>query len=187
MTNRDRLVQSAQELLWERGYVGMSPRAIQDRAEAGQGSMYHHFSGKADLAAAAIDGMAIAFKEGADRWLAKPGTPLERIRGYLLRSREALKGCQMGGLAHDPEIVNEQRLRAPLEETFAWLHRRLKALIEEGQQSGEIAAHLKADEVAATLIAVIQGAYVLARSANAPDPFRKAMKGAVALLECHST
>jgi AcrR family transcriptional regulator len=42
-TSIDKLIETTQELLWERGYVGMSPRAIQDRAGVGQGSMYHHF------------------------------------------------------------------------------------------------------------------------------------------------
>lgn len=183
MTNRDRLVQSAQELLWERGYVGMSPKAIQDRAGAGQGSMYHHFSGKADLAAAAIEGMSAAFREGADRSLEKPGTPLQKIEGYLLRSREVLKGCQIGGLAQDPEIVGDDRLRESLEVTFAWLHERLRKLLEESQRQEEIANFIRADELATTLMAVIQGAYVLSRSANRPEPFRKAIKGALALLD----
>jgi TetR/AcrR family transcriptional regulator, transcriptional repressor for nem operon len=47
-------VDTTQELLWERGYVGTSPRAIQDRAGAGQGSMYHHFRTKQELAEEAI-------------------------------------------------------------------------------------------------------------------------------------
>ena len=51
---RTRLVNSAQELLWERGYVATSPKAIQARAGAGQGSMYHHFAAKSELAVAAI-------------------------------------------------------------------------------------------------------------------------------------
>jgi AcrR family transcriptional regulator len=55
MTARERLIASAQELLWERGYVGTSPRAIQERARAGQGSMYHHFKGKAGLFLAVAD------------------------------------------------------------------------------------------------------------------------------------
>ena len=48
MTTRYRLVQSAQQLLWERGYVAMSPKAIQERSGAAQGCLYHHFKGKAD-------------------------------------------------------------------------------------------------------------------------------------------
>ena len=65
MTTRDRLIQSAQELLWERGFVGMSPKTIQARSGAGQGSMYHHFKGKADLAAAAIEEQATVTKNVA--------------------------------------------------------------------------------------------------------------------------
>src|SRR3954453_13559214 len=54
-TAADRLIESTRELLWERGYVGTSPKAIQQLAGAGQGSMYHHFEGKPDLARAAIE------------------------------------------------------------------------------------------------------------------------------------
>ncbi len=70
----DRLVEATRELLWERGYVGTSPKAVQQAAGAGQGSMYHHFAGKRDLALAAIrrtagemDAAAGAVLEGGGR------------------------------------------------------------------------------------------------------------------------
>ena len=182
MTARDRLVQSAQELLWERGYVGMSPAAIQERSGAGQGSMYHHFKGKLDLAAVAIERSVLSFREGAERCLAMPGTPLERLRGYLLRSREALKGCQIGKLTQDPEIAAEPRLRQPIAETFDWLHTRLTGVIEEAQRAGEISPTLNADEIAATLIATIQGGYVLAAAAGSPAAFHRSIRGVLSLL-----
>ena len=182
MTTRDQLVQSAQELLWERGYVAMSPKAIQERSGAGQGSMYHHFKGKADLAAAAIKLSAAAFKEGAEKSLSAPGTAMERIRGYLLRSRKALKGCQIGKLTQDPEIAADKQLRAPIDETFIWLQGRLQGLIEEAQETGEISAAANASDVAAMLIATIQGAYVLASAARAVEPFDRAIRGALGLL-----
>ncbi len=40
MSTSERLIESTRDLLWERGYVGTSPKAILERAEAGQGSMY---------------------------------------------------------------------------------------------------------------------------------------------------
>ena len=183
MTTRDRLVQSAQQLLWERGYVGMSPKAIQQRSGAGQGSMYHHFQGKADLAAEAIERSAAAFREGAETWFSRPGSPLERIRAYMLRSRETLKGCQVGKLTQDPEIASDARLRAPLEATFTWLQQRLQGLVEEAQQAGEIAAELNPGEVAAMLIAVLQGGYVLAGAEASPEPFRRAVRGVLSVLK----
>ena len=180
MTTRARLVQSAQALLWERGYVGTSPKAIQERSGAGQGSMYHHFKGKADLAAAAIEKSAEAFKEGAEKCLSSSGTPIERLRGYMLRSRDALNGCQIGKLTQDPEIASTEQLRRPLDETFTWLQSRLQEVIEEAKSAGEIAIGTDTGEMAAMLIATIQGGYVLASAAGSPEPFHRAIRGAIA-------
>ncbi|GHG09444.1 hypothetical protein GCM10018791_23330 [Streptomyces zaomyceticus] len=49
MSTSERLIEATREPLWERGYVGTSPKAVQRAACAGQGSMYHHFAGKPDL------------------------------------------------------------------------------------------------------------------------------------------
>ena len=38
-STRDRLIDSTRELLWDRGYVGTSPKAIQELSGAGQGSI----------------------------------------------------------------------------------------------------------------------------------------------------
>ncbi len=75
----ERLIRSTQELLWERGYVGTSPKAIQAAAGAGQGSMYHHFSGKAELAKAAIERSAAEMRAAAEEQFNAPGTASERI------------------------------------------------------------------------------------------------------------
>ena len=182
MTTRERLVQSAQELLWERGYVSMSPKAVQERSGSGQGSMYHHFHGKADLAAEAITLSAAGFREGAEKWLSASGTPLERIKGYMLRSREVMKGCQIGKLTQDPEIANDERLRGPLDETFVWLQGRLRGVIKEAQKAGEISPELDEGDLAAMLIAVIQGGYILASASGSVKPFHKAIRGAISLL-----
>jgi AcrR family transcriptional regulator len=63
----ERLIRSTQELLWERGYVGTSPKAIQRAADAGQGSMYHHFSGKAELAKTAIERSGVELRAAAEQ------------------------------------------------------------------------------------------------------------------------
>lgn len=182
MSTRDRLVESTQELLWDFGYVATSPKAIQRRAEAGQGSMYHHFEGKPDLARAAITRTAQEMCAVADAELSGPGTPVERLTAYLGRERDVLRGCRLGRLAADPEVVASPALRAPLEETFAWLHGRVAEVLAEGQAAGELdGAHDPAD-LSAALLAVLQGGYVLARCAADPDPFDRAVRGALALL-----
>lgn len=178
----ERLIASTRELLWERGYGATSPKAIQERAQAGQGSMYHHFSGKPALALAAIRRSADELVAQVDEQLMGNGTALDRIRAYLLREREVLRGCPIGRLAQDTEIVHNEDLRAPLAETFEWLRGRLAELITQGQADGEFNAGLDPAAVAAALVSVLQGSYVQARAAGSTDPFDLAISGILALL-----
>ncbi|WP_420159458.1 TetR/AcrR family transcriptional regulator [Nocardiopsis sp. CNT-189] len=72
---RERLIESTREPLWERGRTGTGPRAVQQRAGAGQGSMYHHFSGKPDLALAAIERSAEELRDRAEAEFSAPAPP----------------------------------------------------------------------------------------------------------------
>ncbi|MEV4331282.1 TetR/AcrR family transcriptional regulator [Streptomyces sp. NPDC049597] len=182
MSTSERLIEATRELLWERGYVGTSPKAIQQQAGAGQGSMYHHFSGKPDLALAAIRRTADDMRAAADAVLGGPGTAHERITTYLLRERDVLRGCPVGRLTMDPDVVASDALRAPVDETLAWLRGRLAAVVDEGRESGELSAALVPSEVAATIVATVQGGYVLARASGSTAAFDAAVRGLLALL-----
>jgi TetR/AcrR family transcriptional regulator, transcriptional repressor for nem operon len=182
MDTRERLIESARELLWERGYVGTSPKAIQERSGAGQGSMYHHFHGKPDLALAAISRSAEELRGRAEARLSGPGTAVERITGYLRRERDALKGCPVGRLTQDPDVMGDPELRGPVTETFAWLTARMAGLLEEGRANGELDPGLDPETTAGALVAVLQGAYVLARAAGSAEAYAQAIDGAVGLL-----
>src|SRR4051794_23610935 len=116
MDTRQRLIESTRELLWERGYTGTSPKLIQDRAGAGQGSMYHHFPGKAALALAAIQQIADEGRENAERDMAAEGTAYDKIATWLRRERAIQRGCRVGRLVQEPDIVANEELRRPLAE-----------------------------------------------------------------------
>ncbi|MGK5630964.1 TetR/AcrR family transcriptional regulator [Streptomyces sp. URMC 123] len=186
-TASERLIESTRELLWERGYVGTSPKAIQQRAGAGQGSMYHHFGGKPDLALAAIERTAQEMRATAEALLGGPGTAIERITAYLRRERDVLKGCPIGRLTQDPDVMADPVLRRPVEETFAWLRTRLAEVLTEGRERGEPVAGLAPEATASTVVAVLQGGYVLARAADSTEPFERAVDGVLALLADRAT
>lgn len=177
-----RLINSAQELLWERGYVGTSPKAVQQLAGVGQGSMYHHFASKADLAVAAVTRSAGQLEEAVETMLSAPGSSLDRLCAYLSGDRDVLRGCRIGRLAYDPEVVVDPQLHEPVERTFAWLVARLAQLVTEAQRAGELPDQLDPNSLAATVVAVVQGGYVLARAAGTVEPFQQAADGAMALL-----
>ncbi|MFE1753524.1 TetR/AcrR family transcriptional regulator [Streptomyces anandii] len=185
MSTPERLIDSTRELLWERGYVGTSPKAILERAGAGQGSMYHHFKGKPDLALAAIRRTAEEMRATAEAVLDGPGTPYERIEAYLLRERDVLRGCPIGRLTMDPEVVASSELRAPVDQTLDWLRERLARIVEEGREQGQFAASLDGEEIAAAVLATVQGGYVLARASGSPAAFDTAVRGLLSLLAPH--
>lgn len=71
----------------------MSPRAILDASKVGQGSLYHYFSGKTDLARAAMDEFESELLADAERTLGDTTqAPLARVIAYLRAPRSALRG-----------------------------------------------------------------------------------------------
>jgi len=184
MDTRERLIESTRELLWDRGYTGTSPKAIQERSGAGQGSMYHHFGGKQDLALAAIERNAADLAAGADADLSGPGTVPERIARYLRRERAALRGCPVGRLTMDPDVMADPDLRQPVGDALAVVRGRLAAVLEEGRANGELDPSIDPATIAAALVAVLQGGYVLARASGSADTYAQAVDGILGLLAC---
>jgi AcrR family transcriptional regulator len=182
MSTSERLIESTRELLWERGYVGTSPKAILERADAGQGSMYHHFKGKPDLALAAIRRTAEEMRDTAAGVLDGPGTPYERIEAYLRRERDVLRGCPIGRLTMDPDVIASAELRAPVEETLDWIRGRIAGIVEEGKEQGQFVPSLDGEEIAAAVVATVQGGYVLARASGSPAAFDVGVRGLLSLL-----
>ncbi|MDT0468748.1 TetR/AcrR family transcriptional regulator [Streptomyces gibsoniae] len=182
VSTQERLIESTRELLWDRGYMGTSPKAILERSGAGQGSMYHHFKGKPDLALAAIRRTAEEMRATAQAVLSGPGTPYERIEAYLRRERDVLRGCPVGRLTMDPDVIASDALRAPVDATIDWLREQLAQLVEEGKEQGQFARALDAEEIAATVLATVQGGYVLARASGSPAAFDTAVRGLLTLL-----
>ncbi|MFI6369796.1 TetR/AcrR family transcriptional regulator [Streptomyces sp. NPDC050546] len=182
MSTSERLIESTRELLWERGYVGTSPKAILERADAGQGSMYHHFKGKPDLALAAIRRTAEELRAAAEGVLDGPGTPYERVEAYLRRERDVLRGCPIGRLTMDPDVIASHELRAPVEGTLDWIRGRIAGLVEEGKEQGQFVSSLDGEEIAAAVVATVQGGYVLARASGSPAAFDAGVRGLLSLL-----
>jgi TetR/AcrR family transcriptional regulator, transcriptional repressor for nem operon len=186
MDTRERLIESTRELLWDRGYVGTSPKAIQERSGAGQGSMYHHFQGKQELALAAIERNTADLVTRADADLDGPGTVTERVARYMRRERAALRGCPVGRLTTDPDVMADPDLRRPVEDAFAAVLERLTRVLDEGRRSGELDPSVDPAVTATTLVAVLQGGYVLARASGSRDTYSQAVEGVLALLAGHA-
>lgn len=145
--------------------------------------MYHHFHGKEALAQAAVQRNTEEMRARIARELAPGASVVTRIRAYLTRDRDALKGCQFGRLVQEPEVIDAPALRAEVQEMFAWIRGQLATVISGGVDSGEFRPDLDPIRTAAAVAATLQGAYVLARAAQDVAVFDDAVEGVLALLE----
>jgi len=170
------------ELLWERGYAATSPRDVMARAGVGQGSMYHHFSGKHELA---VEALSTVTKDltGESSLLEGEGSPLERIKRYLSVPRPGTQGCRVGRMTQDPQVVVDAELIAIVAGAFDTMLDRWEQAISDAIAAGELPTTIVPTELARTLAAVIQGGYVLARAKGEQGPMDAAIRGVTSLLD----
>ncbi|GAA2183987.1 TetR/AcrR family transcriptional regulator [Brooklawnia cerclae] len=182
MSSRERLTEAMASLLWERGYAATSPKDVMTRAGVGQGSIYHHFAGKHELAVEAFSAVVDEAVGKADA-LAGDGSPVDRMERYLSKPREGTRGCRVGRMTQDPQVVADSELIEMVDGAFDAIADRWCAVIAEAVADGELPASVVPEELARTLIAVIQGGYVLARARGSQEPMDAAIRGMITLLE----
>ncbi|MQM25935.1 TetR/AcrR family transcriptional regulator [Glycomyces albidus] len=182
MSSRDQLTGAMAELLWERGYAATSPRDVMARAGVGQGSMYHHFGGKHELAVEALSSV-VGKVTGESSVLEGEGSPLERIKRYLTAPRPGTRGCRVGRMTQDPQVVADAELISIVASAFDTVLDRWERAITAAIEAGELPDTVVPADLARTLAAIIQGGYVLARAKGEQEPMDAAIRGAVAMLD----
>lgn len=181
MRSREKLTHAMADLLWEDGYAATSPKRVLTRAGVGQGSMYHYFSGKHELAVEAIRELADQYVENASV-LDEDAPPLDRISRYLMQPRPGLRGCKVGRLTQDPQVFADDEMIGLVAGAFDVALSKWTKVIDEAIACGELPAETNSTQLAMTLASVLQGGYVLARAYRSQKPMDEAIAGAISLL-----
>jgi len=126
---RTRILMTAMELFWEKGFGSTSIADILSRSQVHSGSLYHFFPGKQDV----LVGVLELYRDGIEEWLLKPNwdgveDPVDRIfallNGYRIQliTTDCTYGCPIGNIAleiHEPD----PQIRELLAANFAnWSH-----------------------------------------------------------------
>lgn len=165
---RHRIVMTAMELFWEKGFQSTSIADILSRSQIHSGSLYHFFPGKQDVLAAVLE----AYRDGIEEWLLKPAwsgvdDPIERVFALLAGYRTQLVttdctyGCPIGSLAlelHEPDL----KIRELLSINFVqWVDAIERCLEDAG---GRLPAALDRRQLAEFTLTVMEGAIMQART-----------------------
>src|SRR5439155_1026157 len=112
VNTRDRLVDSARYLFWDRGFAGTSMADLLAHAGVNSGSFYHFFESKEALLREVLESYLTALRPlVVNPAFEQTGDPIERIFAILAGYRERILqtqckyGCPLGRLALeiDPE------------------------------------------------------------------------------------
>lgn len=162
-SKRADILDAAKALMWECGYEAMTPRALIERSGAGQGSLYHHFDGKFEVAVAAMEEIKAEETAAVEAMFRADRAPLERIEAYFARERDALRGCRMARLVNEIQM-REPRFRAPVSAYLGRIESLLTQAIEEAIAAGVLRPRVAAPALAVALLSIVEGGYVLARA-----------------------
>jgi AcrR family transcriptional regulator len=168
LPTRDRLIDVAMRLFWEKGYGASSVADILREARANSGSLYHFFPTKQDLLVAVLE----RYREGLYPMLLAPiwgaiSDPIERIFALLAKYRELLVqtdcfyGCPIGSLAlelHEPDPPVRQLLAANFD---GWTDAIRRCLEDAG---GRLPPDLDRQELAVFVLTTMEGGVMQART-----------------------
>ena len=182
MSKRQALIEAAKTILWNEGFEAMSPKKVMRASGAGQGSLYHHFDGKEHLAAVALEELDIDMRAVADELFSTEKEPLQRLSDYLLKPRDALKGCRFGRLTSEQSVF-DGRLSEIVSGYLRYVGALIETALEEAQKNGQLPQALPAVAFTKTILAIVQGGYVLARGTGDASQMQQALEGAWAMIE----
>ncbi len=179
LSTRERLIDAAMALFWEKGYANTSMSDLLAAAKANSGSFYHFFPSKEDLLLAVLDryvpllhpAMLGPAWEGID-------DPIERIFALLGRYRmlilqtDCTYGCPIGRLALEigPE---QQEVHRRLAKNFDGWTAAVRGCLE--QAADRLPADIDRERLSGFVLAVMEGGVMLSRSHRDVKPFDEAV------------
>lgn len=192
LETRNRLLAAAAQLMWERSFHATGVDELCEKAAAKKGSFYHFFPSKTDLAIAAIetswDQTKKAFFEpifsAGGSGLDQLKTLLESVYRYqldLATQKGGFLGCPFGNLGQEMALQNE-RIRGVLQIIFEAHCRYLETALCKATMSGEIPPGDN-NERAHNIFALLEGLLLMAKVANDPQVFRRALPSVMRLVD----
>lgn len=176
---RDRLLDATQELIETGGYFGAGLNQVVAVSGAPRGSLYFHFpGGKDQLVGESIRRAGLAIGDSLGALAESTDSVPEFVDGALTQLGDRLeqsgwrKGCPVATVALETSATNDPLQQACSEVYTSW----------EAELRARLADRPNADDLAVTILALIEGALLLARAHRSREPLTRIARQIGALL-----
>jgi TetR/AcrR family transcriptional repressor of nem operon len=187
---RQKLLDAAQELMLTKGYTDTSVDEICAAAGLTKGSFFHYFEGKEHLGMLLAERFHTAKQQMFQAAPCRQKTdPLERVFGFvdflieMSRSPMAAKGCLLGTFVQELSQTHP-KIRAVCAVCFDETANALKQDLDEAKAKYTPDAPWSPQSLAQHLLAVAQGAIILAKARQDPKSVEESLGHFRKYLEC---
>lgn len=163
---RDQIIDSAFQLMLQRGINGFSYRDISEPLGIKNAAIHYHFPNKMDLVKALLHENHQVLRKGTAEFMAYGGPARPQLEGmfaFVLHQIDCGRPiCMVGALAIDYDELDTGIKNANdrfMKDSLAWLTK----VMESGREQGEFSFNGDPMSKAATILATIQGARQMAR------------------------
>ncbi|MEV0293512.1 TetR/AcrR family transcriptional regulator [Nocardia sp. NPDC050710] len=176
---RDRLLDATRELVETGGYFGAGLNQVIALSGAPRGSLYFHFPGGKDQlvgesvqrAGQAIGDTLVSLAESSPSVTEFVEAVLRQL-GDRLEESSWRKGCPVATVALETTATNDPLQKACSQVYTSW----------EAALLARLAGHPDAEDLAVTILALIEGALLLARVHRSREPLNRVSRQIGALL-----
>lgn len=171
---RTRILEAAQEEIYEHGYQGMRIEAILQKTRLAKGALYHYFPNKLTLGYAVVD--EILLKRVNENWTEfsrKYPDPLTALQQLFLWKAETyknevrFKGCPLNNLNQEMAAIDDG-FHERLEKVMNNIHKGIIKALERGQQQELVRKDINPEKIAMFIMASYQGIIGAAKCMQAP-------------------
>jgi TetR/AcrR family transcriptional repressor of nem operon len=171
---RREIIRKAAPIFNQRGFHGAALSDLMRATGLEKGGIYRHFDSKQQLAGEAFDyawQLALDTRFGGTQEITNTVDRLKQVVWNFRDRRTGLVqgGCPLLNMATDSDDGNPA-LRTKARRAFnSWLGR-LRSIVAEGQQRGEIRSGVDPMELATLIVTTLEGSFMLERLQRTPQP-----------------
>jgi TetR/AcrR family transcriptional regulator, transcriptional repressor for nem operon len=189
---RERILQSAQQLIFESGLKGVSMADVAVAAGLKKANLFHYYPTKDALALAVFDFASASAKQWFVVKFSGESDPVRAVERIFDETVESMKansctgGCFVGNAAQELADENEQ-VRLRLAEIFVFWVDQLAAFLDRARAFGHFRTDFQPRRTAEAVVALFEGSVLLAKTRKDSGPIESAKELAVGYLTTFRT
>ena len=168
---KHRIVERSAELFRRQGFAGTGVKQIVAEASAPFGSLYHFFpGGKEQLGEEVIRWSGAIYGQLIDVFFGPGADPVSATRDFFaaaattLRETDYADACPIATVALEVSSTNEPMRQACADVFDSWVDAATQRLVESGLP------RTRSRSLAVSIVALLEGAFVLARALRSTEP-----------------